>query len=163
MASWVLIRDLKQHVGEEVCVKGWMYNQRGSGKILFLQIRDGSGRVQGVMVKSEVPEEQFAAAKALWLEASIEVTGTVSTHVDRKTGKEVEEIAVKDLKVLQNPTEEHPIGKKDHGIDFLLDHRHLWLRSSRQHALMRIRNEIIWTWRKFFHDRGFVFRFFRLG
>ncbi len=152
-APWVYIKDLKDHVGETVCVKGWMYNKRSSGKIHFLQLRDGSGTVQGVMVKAEVPEEQFAAAKALWLEASLEVTGTVRADDRAPSGVE---LTVTDLKVLQNPTEEYPIGKKDHGIDFLLDQRHLWLRSSRQNALMRIRNEIIWCWRKFFHDRGFM-------
>ena len=152
-APWVYIKDLKDHVGKTVCVKGWMYNKRSSGKIHFLQLRDGSGTVQGVMVKAEVPEEQFAAAKALWLEASLEVTGTVRADDRAPSGVE---LTVTDLKVLQNPTEEYPIGKKDHGIDFLLDQRHLWLRSSRQNALMRIRNEIIWCWRKFFHDRGFM-------
>ena len=76
-APWVYIKDLKEHVGESVCVKGWMYNNRSSGKIHFLQLRDGSGTVQGVMVKGEVPDEQFDAAKGLWLEASLEVTGVV--------------------------------------------------------------------------------------
>ncbi len=152
-APWICIRDLKDHVGETVCVKGWMYNKRSSGKIHFLQVRDGTGFVQAVMVKAEVPEEQFAAAKALWLEASIEVTGSVRADSRAPSGVE---LTVSDLKVVQNPTEEYPIGKKDHGIDFLLDKRHLWLRSSRPFALMHVRNEIIWCWRKFFHDRGFV-------
>lgn len=152
-APWVYIKDLKDHVGESVCVKGWMYNKRSSGKIHFLQLRDGSGTVQGVMVKGEVPDEQFDAAKGLWLEASLEVTGVVRADSRAPSGVE---LTVADLKILQNPGEEYPIGKKDHGIDFLLDQRHLWLRSSRQNALMKIRNEIIWSWRCFFHDRGFM-------
>ncbi len=152
-ALWVEIRDLSQHVGETVTVKGWMYNKRSSGKIHFLQIRDGTGYVQAVMVKAEVPEEQFAAAKALWIEASLEVTGTV--RADERSASGVE-LTVTDLKVEQNPTDEYPIGKKDHGIDFLLDHRHLWLRSKRPHAIMAIRDGIIWSWRKFFHDRRFM-------
>lgn len=152
-APWVYIKDLKDHTGESVCVKGWMYNKRSSGKIHFLQLRDGSGTVQGVMVKGEVPDGQFEAAKGLWLEASLEATGVVCTDSRAPSGVE---LTVTDLKILQNPSEEYPIGKKDHGIDFLLDTRHLWLRSSRQNALMKIRNEIIWSWRKFFHDRGFM-------
>lgn len=152
-APWVSIKDLNKHVGEEVCVKGWMYNKRSSGKIHFLQVRDGTGFVQAVMVKAEVTPEEFAAAKALWLEASIEVIGTVRADSRAPSGVE---LTVKSLKVLQNPTEEYPIGKKDHGIDFLLDKRHLWLRSSRPFALMHIRNEVIWCWRKFFYDRGFL-------
>lgn len=152
-APRVLIRDLKKHIGETVCVKGWMYNKRSSGKIHFLQLRDGSGTVQGVMVKKEVSEEEFLEAKNLWLEASIAVTGIVRQDDRAKSGIE---LTVTGLEVIQNPTEEYPIGKKDHGIDFLLDHRHLWLRSSRQHALMTIRNEIIFAWRKFFYDKGFM-------
>ncbi len=152
-APWVYIKDLKEHAGENVCVKGWMYNKRSSGKIHFLQIRDGTGFVQAVMVKGEVSDEQFAEAKGLWLEASLEVTGSV--RVDERAPSGVE-LTVIELRIVQNPTEEYPIGKKDHGIDFLLDHRHLWLRSGRQFALMHVRDEIIWCWRKFFHDRGFV-------
>ncbi len=153
VAPWVSIKDLKDHVGETVCVKGWMYNKRSSGKIHFLQLRDGTGFVQAVMVKAEVDEAEFLAAKGLWLEASLEVTGSVRADDRAPSGVE---LTVSSLKVLQNPTEEYPIGKKDHGIDFLLDQRHLWLRSSRPFAMMRVRNEIIWCWRKFFYDRDFI-------
>ncbi len=152
-APWVSIKDLKDHVGETVCVKGWMYNKRSSGKIHFLQLRDGTGFVQAVMVKAEVDEAEFLAAKGLWLEASLEVTGSVRADDRAPSGVE---LTVSSLKILQNPTEEYPIGKKDHGIDFLLDQRHLWLRSSRPFAMMRVRNEIIWCWRKFFYDRDFI-------
>ncbi len=153
MALWVEIRDLPQHLGETVTVKGWMYNKRSSGKIHFLQIRDGTGYVQAVMVRDEVSQDQFAAAKALWIEASLEVTGVV--RADQRSASGVE-LTVTDLKTIQNPSDEYPIGKKDHGIDFLLDHRHLWLRSRRPRAIMAIRDGVIWAWRKFFHDRRFL-------
>ncbi|PKL01676.1 MAG: asparagine--tRNA ligase, partial [Synergistetes bacterium HGW-Synergistetes-2] len=139
-ALWVSIKDLPSHVEETVVIRGWLYNLRSSGKIHFLQLRDGSGTVQGVMVKKEVSEDLFAAAKGLWLEASVEVTGTVRKDERAPSGVE---LSVTDLHVFQNPSEEYPIGKKDHGIDFLLDHRHIWLRSSRQQAIMRIRDRVI--------------------
>ena len=95
-APWVYIKDLKDHTGESVCVKGWMYNKRSSGKIHFLQLRDGSGTVQGVMVKGEVPDGQFEAAKGLWLEASLEATGVVRTDSRAPSGVE---LTVTDLKI----------------------------------------------------------------
>ncbi len=152
-APWVYIKDLRNHVGETVRVKGWMYNRRSSGKIQFLQLRDGSGTVQGVLVKSDVPPELFAAAKSLRLEASLEAEGVVRSDERAPSGVE---LSLTDLLVLQNPDEEYPIGKKEHGIDFLLDKRHLWLRSGRQRALMKIRDEIVRCWRAFFRDRGFM-------
>lgn len=151
--SWVEIRNLNQHIGETVIIKGWMYNKRSSGKIHFLQLRDGTGFVQAVMVKTEVPEEQFEAAKNLWIEASVEVTGVV--RADQRSSMGVE-LGVTALAVGQNPSEEYPIGKKDHGVDFLLDNRHLWLRSKRPHAVMNIRERIIWAWREFLHNKGFM-------
>lgn len=151
-APWVSIKDMPQHVGEDITIKGWMYNKRSSGKINFLQLRDGTGFVQAVMVKKEVSEEDFTAAKGLWLESSLEVTGTVRADDRAPSGVE---LTVKSVEILHNPTEEYPIGKKDHGIDFLLDRRHLWLRSPRQKAIMKIREEIIWSWRSFFHDRDY--------
>lgn len=152
-APWTAIKDLPSAEGQEVTVKGWLYNMRSSGKIHFLQLRDGSGTVQGVMVKQDVPEELFTMAKGLWLEASVEVTGTVRKDERAPSGVE---LTVTGLVVLQNPSDEYPIGKKDHGIDFLLDHRHLWLRSSRQQAIMRIRDRIIWEARSFLHDDGYL-------
>ncbi len=152
-ALWVSIKDLPSHVEETVVIRGWLYNLRSSGKIHFLQLRDGSGTVQGVMVKKEVSEDLFAAAKGLWLEASVEVTGTVRKDERAPSGVE---LSVTDLRVFQNPSEEYPIGKKDHGIDFLLDHRHIWLRSSRQQAIMRIRDRVIRSAREYLQENGFL-------
>lgn len=152
-ALWVSIKDLPSHVEETVVIRGWLYNLRSSGKIHFLQLRDGSGTVQGVMVKQEVSEDLFAEAKGLWLEASVEVTGTVRKDERAPSGVE---LSVTDLRVFQNPSEEYPIGKKDHGIDFLLDHRHLWLRSSRQQAIMRIRDRVIRSAREYLQENGFL-------
>lgn len=150
---WISIKEMIGHLGEEVVIKGWMYNKRSSGKIHFLQIRDGSGFVQAVMVKNEVSEEAFDEAKKLWMEASLEVTGTV--RADDRSASGVE-LSVSSIKVVHNPTDEYPIGKKDHGVDFLLDNRHLWLRSQRQRAIMTVRERIIWSWREFFHNKDFM-------
>ena len=152
-APWITIKDMPQHVEEEVSIRGWMYNKRSSGKIHFLQIRDGSGFVQAVMVKKEVSPEEFEAAKKLWMEASVEITGTVRSDDRAPSGVE---LTVSNIKVNHNPTDEYPIGKKDHGVDFLLDNRHLWLRSQRQRAIMTIRERIVWSWRQFLHDRDFL-------
>ncbi len=152
-APWILIRDLPSFVDREVTLKGWMYNKRSSGKIHFLQVRDGSGFVQAVMVKGEVPEEQFSAAKGLWLEASIILTGRVRSDDRAPSGVE---LSVTGLEVVQNPVEEYPIAKKEHGIDFLLDRRHLWIRSARQKAILTIRERVIWTCREYLHNNGFL-------
>jgi len=148
-----MIRDLPSFVDQEVTLKGWMYNKRSSGKIHFLQVRDGSGFVQAVMVKGEVPDEQFAAAKGLWLEASIIVRGRVRSDDRAPSGVE---LSVTGLEIVQNPAEEYPIAKKEHGIDFLLDRRHLWIRSARQKAILTIRERVIWTCREYLHENGFL-------
>ena len=150
---WVYIKDLSEYVGKEVTIKGWLYNKRSSGKIHFLQLRDGTGTVQGVMVKKEVAEEDFQTGKNLWIEASLEVSGIVRADERAPSGFE---ITVTTLRVIDNPSEEYPIGKKEHGIDFLLDHRHLWLRSSRQHAILTIRERVIWSAREFLHTEGYL-------
>lgn len=150
---WVYIRDLSEFEGKEITIRGWLYNKRSSGKIHFLQLRDGTGTVQGVMVKKEVSEDDFTAAKNLWLEASVEVKGLVRADDRAPSGYE---LTVSSLNVIDNPSEEYPIGKKEHGIDFLLDNRHLWLRSSRQHAILTIRERIIWAAREFLHNQGYL-------
>lgn len=152
-APWVMIRDLPSWVDREVTLKGWMYNKRSSGKIHFLQVRDGSGFIQAVMVKGEVPDEQFSAAKGLWLEASIILTGLVRKDDRAPSGVE---LSVTGLEVVQNPVDEYPIAKKEHGIDFLLDHRHLWIRSARQKAILTVRERVIWTCREYLHNNGFL-------
>jgi asparaginyl-tRNA synthetase len=146
------IAQLKDYVGQEVRLSGWLYNKRSSGKIKFLLVRDGTGVVQSVMVKSEMPEEIFGLFDELTQESSLIVTGTVREEQRSPGGFE---LGVTNIEVVQI-AEAYPITKKEHGVDFLLNNRHLWLRSSRQHAIMHIRNEIIWAIREFFYNRDFV-------
>jgi asparaginyl-tRNA synthetase len=150
--SHTYIEDLAKHVGEEVVLKGWLYNKRSSGKIRFLVMRDGSGIVQGVVVKANVSEEVFNRFDQLTQESSFAMTGTVRKE-DRAPGGF--ELDVKDVQIISIATE-YPITPKEHGTDFLMDRRHLWLRSSRQHAILRVRHQIIKAIREFFDDRGFV-------
>ncbi|EHM09333.1 asparaginyl-tRNA synthetase [Thermanaerovibrio velox DSM 12556] len=152
-APWIRICDLAPYEGKTVTIKGWVYNKRSSGKIHFLQVRDGSGFIQAVMERSSVSEDLFSAAKGLWIEASVEVEGTVRRDDRAPSGYE---LGVTDLKIISNPTVEYPISKKEHGIDFLLDHRHLWLRSRRQRCIMSIRDRVILSCRNFLHRKGFM-------
>lgn len=144
--------DIAEHEGQEVLIKGWLYNKRSSGKIQFLQLRDGTGFIQGVLVQNEVPEEVWQRASELTQESSLMVRGLVRQD-DRAPGGY--ELALTDLEIVQI-AESYPITPKEHGIDFLLDHRHLWLRSPRQHAIMRVRSEIVKACRDFFDGRGFT-------
>ncbi|HEY6104167.1 MAG TPA: asparagine--tRNA ligase [bacterium] len=148
----IRIEDALRHVGEEVEVKGWLYHKRSSGKILFLLIRDGSGIVQGVLAQDEVPAPVFASASDLTQESSIAVRGTL--REDRRAPGGVE-LVVRSLMIVQR-AQDYPITPKDHGVEFLMDHRHLWLRSRRQHALMRIRAEVIRGIRDFLDAEGFL-------
>ena len=148
----VYLKHIGEHVGEEVEIRGWIYNKRSSGKIQFLIIRDGTDLIQGVVVKAEVSEEVFAAAKSLTQESSLIVRGIVRAEPRSVSGYE---LTVTDIEVLQI-AEEYPITPKEHGIEYLMDRRHLWLRSQKQHAIMLIRNEIIKASRQFFDDRDFV-------
>lgn len=148
----VYINELAEHVGKEVTLKGWLYNKRSSGKLQFLMLRDGTGLVQCVVFKGNVSNEIFESAKKLTQESSFEITGTVKQD-DRQVGGH--EIDVKELTVI-SIAEEYPITPKEHGIEFLIDHRHLWLRSRKQWAIMRIRHRIVKAIRDFFDSRGFV-------
>ena len=121
-------------------MQGWMYNKRGSGKIYFLQLRDGSGLMQGVAFKGDTPDDVMEKAEGLTMESSVKVTGKISQHPKKE---DVFEMQVKDIEVLQQCNDEFPISKKEHGPDFLLDNRHLWLRSGKQWAIQRVRNTII--------------------
>ncbi len=147
----VLLKDIGRHTGQEVTVRGWLYNHRSSGKIQFLIIRDGTGFIQGVMVKSDVGEDLFAQAEGLTQETSLEATGLVKEDDRSPWGYE---LAISGLKVIAK-AEEYPISLKEHGVDFLLDHRHLWMRTPRQVAVMRIRDSIIRAIRQWLHDQGF--------
>ena len=151
-APWVYIEDIGQHDGQTVTLKGWLYNKRSSGKLHFLLVRDGTGVLQCVVFKKDVPEEQFALADHLPQESSLIVTGVVRKDERAPLGYE---LGVTDLAVVQQ-AEEYPITPKEHGVAFLLDHRHLWVRSARQHAVLRIRSEIVRACREYFDQRGFV-------
>jgi len=148
----VYIEHLKKHTGKEVTLKGWLYNSRSSGKIQFLIIRDGTGICQCVVAKDAVSDEDFDAAKSLTQESSFTITGTIREEERAPGGYEMDVTA---LEVVSLATE-YPITPKEHGIEFLADRRHLWLRSRRQTAILRIRHTIIKAIRNFFDERGFV-------
>jgi asparaginyl-tRNA synthetase len=133
------IEDLGRHVGEEVNIKGWLYNRRSSGKIQFLLVRDGTGVVQCVFQKGDVPDELFDRLDHLPLESSLIVTGKAREDKRAPGGYE---LSLTDAIVVGEALE-YPITKKDHGPGFLLDHRHLWLRSRKQNALLRIRSRLV--------------------
>jgi asparaginyl-tRNA synthetase len=145
------INNLKDRIGEEVTLKGWLYNARSSGKLVFLQLRDGSGIVQCVVFKGN-DEAVFEKAKALGQESSIVVHGSVKADERSPIGVEID---VKDLDVLQN-VHDYPITPKEHGTEFLMDHRHLWIRSKKQNAILKVRHTIIKAVRDYFDDNGFI-------
>jgi asparaginyl-tRNA synthetase len=149
------IRKIGQHEGQTVTIRGWLYNLRESGKLLFPIFRDGSGIIQGVVAKQAVSPELFEAIKGLTQESSVIVTGKVRADKRAPGGYEIE---ISDAQVVQrvNPDDPYPITPKEHGTDFLMEHRHLWLRSPRQAAILRVRAEIIKAARDFFDDRGFT-------
>lgn len=146
------IAALNDHVGETVSVSGWLTNHRSSGKIVFLQLRDGSGFVQGVMVKSEVAEELFEAARQLTQESSVEVTGEVRADDRAPSGVE---LGVSSVRLIAAGND-YPITPKEHGVDFLFEHRHLHLRHKGPWAIMRIRDEVERAIHDFYAARGFV-------
>jgi len=145
------INELKNHIGEEVTLKGWLYNSRSSGKLVFLQLRDGTSIVQCVVFKGN-SEEVFEKAKALGQESSIIVHGSVKEDVRSPIGVEID---VKDLEVLQN-AHEYPITPKEHGTEFLMDNRHLWIRSRKQNAVLKVRHTVIKASRDYLDDNGFI-------
>jgi asparaginyl-tRNA synthetase len=148
----VPISELRAHVGETVTVRGWVMTTRSSGKIAFVVLRDGSGYVQGVLSKKEVPESTWLAFQSLSQEASVALTGVVREEARSPGGYE---LAVQTLEVL-GTSPDFPIGPKEHGTTFLFEHRHLWLRSRRQAAIARVRHEAIQAIRDFFYERDFV-------
>ncbi|EJQ4863410.1 TPA: asparagine--tRNA ligase [Listeria monocytogenes] len=148
----ITINQASEFVGKEVTIGAWLANKRSSGKIAFLQLRDGTGFMQGVVVKAEVGDDIFATAKALTQETSLYVTGTINEDTRSPFGYEM---AVSGVEVISE-SHDYPITPKEHGTEFLMDHRHLWLRSNRQHAIMKIRNEIIRASYEFFNKEGFL-------
>ena len=148
----VYIEDIGKHEGEEVTIKGWLHNRRSSGKIHFVTVRDGSGFIQAVMSKAAVGEELYKAADHLSQETSIIVTGTARADKRAPSGYEID---VKTIEVV-GASHDYPITPKEHGVDYLLDRRHLWIRTERQQAILRIRHDIINAVRDFFNGRGFI-------
>ncbi|KRK98041.1 asparaginyl-tRNA synthetase [Secundilactobacillus odoratitofui DSM 19909 = JCM 15043] len=146
------IIDAKDHVDEKVKLGVWLTNKRSSGKIAFLQLRDGTAFFQGVVLKNNVSEETFELAKELKQETSMWVTGVIHEDSRSKFGYE---LAIESIEVI-GESHDYPITPKEHGVDYLMDHRHLWLRSSRPHATMVIRNEIIRATYEFYNQEGFV-------
>ena len=148
----VYIEDIGKHEGQEVTIKGWLHNRRSSGKIHFLILRDGTGFVQAVLSRAAVGEEAFKAADHLSQETSIIVTGVARADTRAPSGYEVD---VKQFEIV-GQSHDYPITPKEHGVDYLLDRRHLWIRSERQQAILRVRHEIINAVRDFFNQRGFI-------
>ncbi len=146
------IAEVGKYVGQEVTIGVWLANKRSSGKIAFLQLRDGTGFIQGVVVKAEVEEEVFQKAKSITQETSLYISGIVREDERSPFGYE---LGITNIQVIAESVD-YPITPKDHGTEFLMDHRHLWLRSKRQHAVMKIRNEIIRSTYEFFNQEGFV-------
>jgi asparaginyl-tRNA synthetase len=155
MIPRITIAQAGRHIGETVEIAGWLYNIRRSGKIAFPILRDGYGLMQCVAVKSALPEELFESVKNLTQESSIIVTGKIRAEQRAQGGFEMD---LESLQVLQRVPESdpYPITPKEHGTDFLMDHRHLWLRSQRQHAIIRVRHEVIKAVRDYFDSHGFT-------
>ncbi|MGK9367960.1 asparagine--tRNA ligase [Melioribacter sp. Ez-97] len=152
MRPSVYIKDLGEHVGKEVSLKGWLYHKRSSGKIKFLIMRDGSGYLQCVVFKGNVSPEIFELADKITQESSFEVKGVVREDKRAIGGYELD---VTDLNLI-SLSQDYPITPKEHGIEFLIDHRHLWVRSKKQVAILKIRHRIVKAIRDFFDSRGFT-------
>ena len=153
MPNKVLIKDLSDHVDKEVTIQGWMFNKRGGKGIHFLQLRDGTGYIQGIVFDKSEASDLFKTADSLTMESSLKVTGKVAAHPKKE---DVFELQVTDIEIITLAADDYPIAKKEHGPDFLLENRHLWLRSKRQWATMRIRDEIVWAIREYMHKNDFT-------
>ncbi|MFZ5644278.1 MAG: asparagine--tRNA ligase [Bacillota bacterium] len=149
--EWVLIKNLKNHIGSEVELRGWVYNQRSTGKIKFIIIRDGTGTVQCVLAKNDNPE-LFEKANEITQECSVKLTGTVRDEPRSPSGVEMLLTSYR----IVGKSEAYPITLKEHGVDFLSDHRHLWIRTPKQSAILRIRSTVEQACRDFLHKKDFV-------
>ena len=149
---WVYIEKISDYVDSEVTIKGWLYNIRSSGKLMFPVLRDGTGMIQGVVSKKDVSEKVWEDFGKLTQESSVIVKGKVSKHPKKEN---VFELQISNMEIVQI-AEPYPITPKEHGIDFLADNRHLWIRSPRQSAILRVRNEIIQSVREYMYNNGFV-------
>ncbi len=150
--KFINIKELGDCVGDEVTVKGWVYNIRSSGKIAFLQIRDGSGFTQAIVEKSSVDDSMWEVTQSVTMESSVEITGIVSSHPKMENTFEIQ---VSSVSVIHT-AEEYPISKKEHGPDFLLDNRHLWIRSKKQWAILRLRSSVYGYIEEYLREEGFV-------
>jgi asparaginyl-tRNA synthetase len=148
----VSIANIARHVGERVTVQGWLHNRRSSGKIHFLTVRDGSGFIQAVMSKAAVGPDAFGQADHLSQETSLSVTGTARADARAKGGYELDVESYE----IHGASHDYPITPKEHGVDYLMDRRHLWIRTERQAAILRVRHEVINAVRDFFNGRGFI-------
>jgi asparaginyl-tRNA synthetase len=146
------IENIAAYEGQDVTIRGWLHNRRSSGKIHFLTVRDGTGFIQAVMSKSGVSPETFQHSDHLSQESSLVLTGTVRADARAPGGFEID---VKALEAVA-PAHDYPVTPKEHGVDYLMDRRHLWIRSERQHAILRVRHEVVNAIRDFFNDRGFI-------
>lgn len=149
----IFIKDAHQHVDGEVTIRGWMFNKRSSGKIHFLEMRDGTGIIQGIVFVPNVSPEVAEKAAKLTIESSAALTGTITKHPKLA---DTYELQVKNIEIYNLAPDDYPIGKKDHGPDFLLEHRHLWLRSAKQVAVQRLRNTIINATYEYLNSQGFI-------
>ena len=154
-APLTTIAEIGAHVGQTVTLRGWLYNLRASGKLLFPIFRDGTGTIQGIVPKAAVPEQVFETLKSLTLESSLVVTGKVRADERAPSGFELD---VESVEVTQRIPDEtpYPIQLKDAGVDFLMEHRHLWLRTPRQSAILRVRATIMRAAAEFFDTNGYV-------
>ena len=149
----VTIQNLSAYNKQNVLLKGWVYNIRSIGKIWFVILRDGTGLVQGVVVKGEATDKTFAMEQVLNQEDAVIITGMVRMDPRSVGGYE---LAIREIQVVSHVTEEYPISPKQHGTDFLMTNRHLWLRSKRQHAIMRVRHQTVKAIRDFFDSHDFL-------
>lgn len=149
----IRISDIKNYEGKEIEIKGWLYNKRSSGSIKFLIIRDGTGFIQATLLKSETKEELFNKIDTINYETSMKITGLVREEKRAPSGYE---ILIKNVEIISIAEDNYPVSLKEHGIGFLMDYRHLWLRSPRQNAILRIRAEIIKSIRNFLDQNGFI-------
>ncbi len=148
----VFISDIEKFVNQDVILKGWIYNFRSSGKLMFLEFRDGTGFIQCVVSKNDVAEKVWLDCQRLTMESSVIIQGKVSQHPKYK---DIFEVQLQDIEII-HLAQNYPIAKKEHGVDFLLDHRHLWLRSKKQWAIQRIRNTVINSIYEYFNKNGFI-------
>jgi asparaginyl-tRNA synthetase len=146
------ISDIASHQGQQITIRGWLHNRRSSGKLHFLIVRDGTGFVQAVMSKAAVGDAAFTLADHLGQETSLSVTGTVRADARAKGGYEIDVVELE----VHGESHDYPITPKEHGVDYLLDRRHLWIRAERQTAILRVRHEVINAVRDFFNSRGFI-------